>query len=95
MDVDMINSDACLTTVQKFSNQNTIQSCIKNCSLVYNYGAFSSQLENTRNKVFSCLDSNKPASYCRSSKTNNIERQSSYCFGHLDFSLDALIVFWI
>ena len=64
VNIKMINPNAGLPTIKKFTKKNSKRGIINVSSLIDNDRTFSTQFQNARSKISSSLDSNKSSSYC-------------------------------
>lgn len=88
----MINSDAGLTTVEEFTENNSRDSVINVSSFINNDGAFTTKLKKTWSQVFSGFNGYKFTSFGRASETDEIKRQRGKFFGNINFSLDTSVI---
>jgi hypothetical protein len=92
MDKDMINSNASLTTVKEFT-ENDSWNCIINVScFINNDGAFTTKLKQTWSQIFSGFNGDKFTGFCWAFEADEIKRQRGKFFGNINFSLDASVI---
>lgn len=91
MCIYVVASNACLSAVHEFSNYNPPSgSPYISCCVNHNW-TFTTQLQNTGDKVFGSLRGNICSGSCGASEQYDIDLGRDECFGHLDLPLDTPI----